>query len=106
MDEVGGNVVEHALIVDNEQNAEIRAGQSIDTLGDYFEGVDIKTGISFVHDGNFWLKQGHLQNFGTLLLTTGEAIVDRAVDEAVIDLEQFHFLLQELAELSGWNALA
>src|SRR5437868_3352554 len=102
MDEVGGDVVEHALIVGDEQNTEIRTGQRVDTLGDYFEGVDIEARVGFIHDGNFRLKQGHLQNLGTLLLTTREAIIDRAVDKAVINLEQFHLLLQELAELSWW----
>src|SRR5579884_1305342 len=106
MDEVRSNIVEHALIVGDEQNTEIRTGQRVDTLGDYFEGVDVETRVCFVHDGNLWLKQGHLQNLGTLLLTARKAIIDRAVDKAVIDFEQFHLLLQELAELSGWNALA
>ena len=65
------------------------------------ERVDVQAGVGLVHQGDFWLKQGHLKNLGAFLLATGEAVVDGAVDEAVVYFEQAHFLLQQLAELTG-----
>ena len=100
MDEIRGDVVQHALVVRDEQDAQVRTGQSIDALGDNFEGVDIQAGVGLVHQSNFGLQQSHLQNLSAFLFAAGEAIVDRAVDKAIVDFEQAHLFLQQCAELS------
>ena len=70
------------------------------------ERVDVQAGVGLVHEGDLWLEQGHLKNLGAFLLATREAVVDGAVDEAVVHFEQAHFLLQQLAELTGRYRLA
>src|SRR5436190_15045830 len=103
---VRGNVVQYALVVGNEQNAKVRATQSIYTFGYYLECVDIQTGVCLVHKRDFWFEQGHLENLSTFLFATREAIVDGTVDEAIIYFEQPHLLLKEFTELTGWYAFA
>src|SRR5947209_7141619 len=106
MHEVGGDVVQHALIVGDEQNAQVGSGQSVDALRNDAQGVDVEAGVGFVHQGDLWLKQGHLQNLGAFLFATGEAVVDGAVNEAVIHFKELHFGLQQFAEFARRNAPA
>ena len=54
-------------------------------FGDDFEGVDVEAGIDFVEEGDFWFKDGHLDDFGAFAFAAGEAFVDGAVDEGLID---------------------
>ena len=90
----------------DEQDAQVWSSQGVHALRYNLEGINIQAGICLVHQRDFWFEQGHLENLGALFLAAGEAIVNRAVDKAVIYFEQAHLLLEQIAELSGRNALA
>src|SRR5947208_13943390 len=96
---VRSDVVQNTLVVGDEQDTQTWTFQRIDALRDYLECVDVQAGVGLVHESNFWLEQGHLEDLGALLLATGEAIIDRAVDKAVIYPEQAHLFLEQVAEL-------
>ncbi len=77
------------------------AAQLIDSLSDDAQGVDIQTTIRLVEDSELGLEHSHLEDLIALLLTTGEAFVDRAAGELVVQLDEFALLLHQLEELSS-----
>ena len=88
----------------NDQQAHLRAGQRIDTVGHNTQCINVQSGVSLIQDGDLRLQHGHLQNLRPFLLATGEALVQVAAGEGFVDLQQLHLLIQQLAELRNWQA--
>ena len=105
MHDIRRDVVEDALVVRDDEHAQVRATQRVDTIGDDLERVDVQAGVGLVEDGVGRLQHRHLQHLGALLLAAGEAVVEVAVDEGAIHLEQLHLLGDQLAKLGGRDAL-
>src|SRR6185503_13569788 len=78
MHEVGGDVVEQALVVRDQQDAELRVEHCVDTLGDDPQGIDVEAGVRLIEDRDLRLENRHLEHLQTLLLAAAEALVDVA----------------------------
>ena len=65
-------------------------GVTVDALADHPQRVDVQTGVGLVEDRDLRLEQPQLQDLVALLLTTGEAFVDTALAEGLIDVEVLH----------------
>ncbi len=106
MDEVGDDVVEQALVVGDEHDAELVAAHGFDAFGDDLEGVDIEAGVGLVHEGEGGLEHGHLEDLAAFLFAAGEALVDRAGGELPVDLEHVHLGVEALVVGGGVELLA
>ena len=78
VDDVGLDVVEQALVVGDEQHAQVRAELRVDALGDDAQGVDVEARVGLVEDRELGLEDGHLEHLQALLLAAREALVDVA----------------------------
>src|SRR5690606_27899710 len=84
---VRNDVVEQALVVGDDHNRAIRRTQSVHTLSDDAQGIDVEAGVGLVQHAELRLEQLHLQDFSTLLLTTGEADVERTLQHVHVHAE-------------------
>ena len=78
VDEVGGDVVQQALVVRDQQDAEVRVEHRVDALGDDPQGVDVEARVGLVEDRHLRLEHRHLEHLEALLLAAREALVDVA----------------------------
>ena len=78
---IGDNVIEQALIMRDEKNAEIRAAERVDAVRDDFQRVDIEAAVGFVEHGVFRIEHCELKNFVPLFFAAGETFVDRTRGE-------------------------
>ena len=87
--DVGGEVVEDALVVRDQQDAELRARPAdlVDAGRDLAERVDVEAGVGLVEHRDVGFQQRHLQDLVALLLAAGEALVEVALLEAVVHAE-------------------
>src|SRR5690554_3276051 len=99
VDKIGDHVVEQPLVVGYQQNGAIFTAQAVDTISDDTHGIDIEAGVNLVEHGKLGLEHKHLQNLVALFLATGEAFVDRALQEAGIHLHLRQLLSHQLEEL-------
>ena len=101
MHEVGREVVEQALVVGDQQDAELGpvGADLADALGDDAQGVDVEAGVGLVEDGELGLEDRHLQDLVALLLAAGEALVEVAVGERRVHAEALHPLHDRQAQL-------
>src|ERR1019366_7919543 len=95
---VGGDVLQDPRVVGDDQAAEVRSAQAVDAPADDLERVHVETGVGLVEDGKARLQHRHLENLVALLLTAGESLVEIAVGEARVELEQLALFLEELHE--------
>ena len=79
----------------------VRPLQFIHAFGHDLQRVDVETGIRFIQDGQLRFEHGHLKNLVAFLLTAGEAVIDGAFQAVFRQMEDFHFLLNQLDELHG-----
>ena len=68
MDDVRGDVVEQALVVGDQQDAELRVEHRVDTLGDDPQGVDVEARVGLVEDRELRVEQFELHDLVALLL--------------------------------------
>ncbi|OPZ82902.1 MAG: hypothetical protein BWY75_03225 [bacterium ADurb.Bin425] len=78
MHKVGLDIVEHALIVGDEQDCCFIGGQGVYPFRYSLEGVDIETGIGFIEYSQTWFEQGKLQYFEAFLFAARKTIIDIA----------------------------
>ncbi len=98
--ELGLHVVEDPLVVGDDQRAEaLLVVQTLDTLGDGAQRVDVETRIGLVEDRHVGSQHRHLQDLRALLLAAGEAVIEVARGEGFVDVEQLDRVLQLGAEL-------
>ena len=88
MDEVGGYVVEQALIVGDHDDGFVWSVELIDALGDDPQRVDVEAGVGLVEDRQLGFQHGHLQNFVALFLAAGKAFIDRPLEEVLVHFHQ------------------
>ena len=65
---LGGDVVQHALVMRDEQNPEVRPNELVHAHRHRFQGVDVETGVRLVQDCDLGLEDGELQDLVLLLL--------------------------------------
>src|SRR5258708_16963874 len=100
---VGGDVVQHALVVGNEQDTQAWSGERVHTIGYDLESIDIQAGVGLIHHCDLWFEQRHLENLGSLLFTSVEAVVHGPANYAFIHLDQAHLLLWLLPDIPPTN---
>src|SRR4051794_26187981 len=94
---VGLDVAQDARVVGDEKRAgRARLAHPVDAGRDDLERVDVKTGVGLVEDGELGLQQFELEHLEALLLTPGEALVDRALLEARVDREPLEGAIEVL----------
>ena len=101
MHDVGGEVVEDALVVRDQQDAErgpCRAHLG-DAVGDDAQRVDVEAGVGLVEHRDVGLHHRHLQDLVALLLAAREALVEVALLEAVVHAEALRPLHEREAHL-------
>ena len=76
--------------------------QRVDAVGDDPQRVDVEARVGLVEDGELRLEHRHLEDLVALLLAAGEALVDRAAQEALVHLDELHPLLGQGAG-SPWR---
>ena len=106
VDDVGLDVVEQALVVGDQQDAQVGVELGVDALGDDAQRVDVEAGVGLVEDRQLGLQHGHLEHLEALLLAAREALVDVARGERVVELEQRHLLAHQHAEVAHADAAA
>ena len=99
VDEVGLDHVQDALVVGDDQDAHVGAGELVDALGDGAQRVDVEAGVGLVEDRDLRPQQRQLQQLHALLLAAGEAVVEVAAGEVFGDVGQRHRLLGDLGEV-------
>ena len=50
-------------------------------------------------------QHGHLENFVAFLLAAGEALVDGAVEQRLVHVQELHLVLDQLQEIHGVQLL-
>ena len=104
MDELRLHVVQHALVVGDQQHAHLGREGGVDARRHVLERVDVEARIGLVQDGHRRIEHRHLEHLEPLLLAAREALVDVARREGRIHAEEGHLLLHELPELGERNA--
>src|SRR5213595_2041510 len=99
VDEVGDHVVEETLVVGHDEHRSVRAAHRVHSICDEAQGVDVKPGIRLVQDAELWLEDCHLEDFVFLLLATGEAFVQPALHERLVETEEFRLVLDQSHEI-------
>ena len=75
---VGLDHVEDALVVGDDQDAHVGAGEAVDAVGDGPQRVDVEAGVGLVEDRHRGAQQRQLEHLHALLLAAGEALVQVA----------------------------
>jgi len=101
VDEIGGDVVEQALIVSDQDHGAVRRSQRVHAARDDFQRVDIEAGIGFIEDGELGFEHGHLENFVPFFLATGKTGVDRTIHEVLAHLHELHAVFDQREEIHG-----
>ena len=70
--------------------------EPVDAVGHHLERVDVESGIGLVQIAICGCKQLELEDLVSLLLATGEALVDIALGERRVDGERVHRLVHLL----------
>src|SRR5262249_19967729 len=99
VEEVRDDVVQEPLVVRHDDHRALRAAKLIDPRGDGAQGVDVEAGVGLVQDRQRWIEDGHLEDLVALLLAAGESLVDRSLDQVLIDVHELRLLAGELQEV-------
>ena len=75
MHKVWLDVVKQTLIVRHNNEAALPVTLTVYTIGNHLQGVNIQARVRLVKNTQRRLKQDHLHDLVTLLLTAGEAFV-------------------------------
>ena len=104
VDEVGRDVVEQALVVRDQQDAEVRVEHRVHAVGDDPQGIDVEARIGLVEDRHLRLEHRHLEHLEALLLAAREALVDVARRERLVHPQEGELLAHPLAEVHHRDA--
>src|SRR5574337_488943 len=63
--------------------------------------IDVQSGVGLIQDRQFRVEYGHLEDLVPFLLPAREAFVERAIQEALIQLDELHFFLDEVEKVDG-----
>ena len=98
---VGRQLVEDALVVGDQQDAELGPGLAhlAHAAGHHPQGVDVEAGVGLVEDGHLGLHDRQLEDLVALLLPAGEALVQVAVAERGVHAELLHPLHDRQTQL-------
>ena len=83
----------------------LRCLQFVYTLCHNTHGIYVKTRVGLVEDAQFGLQHSHLENLVALLLTTAETLVNRAVSQLRVELNNLTFLALQLQEFGSVHGL-
>ena len=95
------HVVEQPLVVRHEHDRALGRAQCVDAVGDHLERVDVEPGVGLVEQGERRLEQAHLQDLVALFLAAGKALVDAAVQQALVHAHRRELRLDQAEELEG-----
>src|SRR5690606_29605009 len=99
VDGVRNDVIQEALIVSDHQKRAIRRTQCIDAIRHDLQRIYVEAGVCLIQNAELRLEKLHLQDLCPLLLTTGEANVQRTLQHVHIDIERAGSFLHPLQEL-------
>ena len=94
------DVIQQALVVRDDEDAELRAGKGVDPFRHRSQGINVEAGVCLVENGEFRLQHGELQDFDTFLFPTRKALVQVAARKCLIDAEVLHLAEQLAPELA------
>ena len=106
MNLVGNDVVEEALVVGDDEHADVRATERVHACGDDLERVDVETAVGLIEHRVGGLEHGHLENLAALLLSAGESLVHRARGEVAGNFEGIHLRIELLVIVDSLEFLA
>ena len=81
------------------QGAKIRAAHRVDAVGNDFQCVNVQSRVGFVHQCEARLEHQHLQDLIAFFLAARKALVEVAVDPALVPIQYGQRLLQFSVEL-------
>src|SRR4249919_236352 len=87
------------LVVGDDQEGAVGRTQCIDAFGDVLQRIDVEATVGFVEDRELGFEQGELEDLVALLLAAAEALVDRTLQQVVLEVEDRQFLAHLLQEL-------
>src|SRR5690606_34456857 len=96
---VRADVLEQALVVGDDHEGAVRGAQRVDALGDRAQGIDVQARVGLVEDRELGFEHRELEDLVALLLAAGEALVDAALEQAVVQVQHRHLLAHALEEL-------
>jgi hypothetical protein len=101
VDAVGGQLVQHPLVVGDDQHAQLGSGlpHRMDPPGHRAQGVDIEAGVGLVQHGQLGLEDGHLEDLVALPLAAREPVVQVALPEGRVHAQLLHPLHHHQADL-------
>src|SRR5665647_1974312 len=107
VDEVGLDVAQYPGVVRDQQDTDVTAGRNaVDAFGDHLERVDVEPGVGLVQDGQLRVQQLHLEDLVSLLLATGETLVDVALGKCRVHPQLGHGRLHVLDPGAQLGSLA
>src|SRR5438034_9744880 len=92
---------EDPVVVRHEDRGIVGAAQLLHRLRHGFHRVDIEAGVGLVEDRKLGLEHRQLEDFVALLLAAREAVVDGAIQVAVVPADQLEFFLERVHEFHG-----
>ena len=87
-------VTKQPLVVGDDHERAVRPPQPVHALRDHLEGVDVEAGVRLVQDSEAGLQYGHLEHFAALFLSSGEALVDGALEHPGVDAQGLDLLAE------------
>src|SRR5262249_18301506 len=97
--EVWDDVIEQPLVVRHDDHRALWSTQGIHAGGDDAQGVDIESRVGLVQNREGRVEDRHLEDLVPLLLAAGESLVDRALDELLVDVHERRLVLDEREEI-------
>src|SRR5215211_4408746 len=91
--------MQDALVVGDDQHAEIGSRERVDALGDRSQRIDVQTRVGLVEDREAGLHHRQLEDLHALLLAAREAVVEVAARELPWDVDELHRLFRVAAEV-------
>ena len=96
---VWNDVVQQALIVGDDDERAVLPPERVDACRHRLQRVDVEPGVRLVQHREPGLEHRHLENLVPLLLAAREALVDRAPQQGLVDVDQAGALAQQLQEV-------
>ena len=75
------------------------ATQAVDPLRHALQGVDVQSGIGFVHDGQLGIQNCHLEDLVALFLTAGKTLIHGAVDETLVHFHELQLCAHQFQKV-------
>jgi hypothetical protein len=85
--------------VGHDDHGPLRRAQRVDALSDDPKGVDVEARVGLVQDRQSRFEDSHLEDLVALLFAAGEAVVDRTLQEILVEPDELRLLLGRLQEV-------